>query len=149
MEKYFTTLCKNSIEIWGKTAIKSFTSSYLFFKSDFSISVLTAFASQYNQENLTKLKSKNLNGNSTENKDAPIIEEGTEKKTGIKYDDGISILEALSATGLRSIRYAKEIPGVKKIIANDISARAVSDIKHNVKCNGVEDLVLPSENDAV
>lgn len=71
------------------------------------------------------------------------------KKAGVKYSDGISILEALSATGLRSIRYAKEISGVKEIIANDISSRAVNDIRNNVIYNGVENLVEPSQNDAV
>lgn len=67
---------------------------------------------------------------------------------GKKYDTGLSILEALSATGLRSIRYAKEIPGVKEIIANDISLKAVNDIKNNVNLNKVEHLVSPSHQDA-
>lgn len=74
---------------------------------------------------------------------------GEIKKAGVNYLNGISILEALSATGLRSIRYAKEIAGVKEIIANDISSRAVNDIKNNVIYNGVENLVEPSQNDAV
>jgi tRNA G26 N,N-dimethylase Trm1 len=52
-----------------------------------------------------------------------------------KFDDGLSILEALSATGLRSIRYAKEIPKSKKIIANDFSKRAVEAIEYNIKMN--------------
>ncbi|CAG9764043.1 unnamed protein product [Ceutorhynchus assimilis] len=67
---------------------------------------------------------------------------------GVKCEAGISILEALSATGLRSIRYAKEIPGINKIIANDISARAVQDINSNIKLNNVEDLIEASQNDA-
>ena len=61
---------------------------------------------------------------------------------------GIRILEALSATGLRSIRYAKEIRGIKEIIANDISERAVASIDKNVKANNVRDLVTPSHSDA-
>ena len=61
---------------------------------------------------------------------------------------GIRILEALSATGLRSIRYAKEISGIKEIIANDISERAVGSIDKNVKENNVRDLVTPSHSDA-
>ena len=58
------------------------------------------------------------------------------------------ILEALSATGLRSIRYAKEISGVKEIVANDISKRAVASIEKNVKANQVDHLVTPSHSDA-
>lgn len=69
-------------------------------------------------------------------------------QSGKKYDDGITILEALSATGLRSIRYAKEIPGIKQIIANDISHKAVEDIKLNVVENGVVDIVTASHEDA-
>ncbi|XP_064213539.1 tRNA (guanine(26)-N(2))-dimethyltransferase [Tribolium castaneum] len=69
-------------------------------------------------------------------------------EAGHKYDDGISILEALSATGLRSIRYAKEVKGVKEIIANDISIKAVEDIERNICDNGVEDLVVASHDDA-
>ena len=67
---------------------------------------------------------------------------------GVNHENGISILEALSATGLRSIRYAKEVKGVKEIIANDISSKAVEDIRRNVCDNGVNDLVVPSHDDA-
>lgn len=58
-------------------------------------------------------------------------------------------MEALSATGLRSIRYAKEGVGIKQIVANDISKNAVESIKLNVNENNVEDLITVSENDAM
>lgn len=45
------------------------------------------------------------------------------------------LLEALAATGLRSIRYAREIPLLKKVIANDLSASAVRAMKRNVALN--------------
>ncbi|KAL0581707.1 RNA methyltransferase tRNA(m5U54)methyltransferase [Marasmius crinis-equi] len=64
------------------------------------------------------------------------------------------ILEALSATGLRSIRYAKEIPLVKfvpvlpsmqtntqsasrYVIANDLSSAATAAMKRNIESNGL------------
>ncbi|OBZ75596.1 tRNA (guanine(26)-N(2))-dimethyltransferase [Grifola frondosa] len=47
------------------------------------------------------------------------------------------ILEALSATGLRSIRYAKEIPLVKYVIANDISPAAAAAMRRNVELNNL------------
>ncbi|GBE82152.1 tRNA (guanine(26)-N(2))-dimethyltransferase [Sparassis crispa] len=47
------------------------------------------------------------------------------------------ILEALSATGLRSIRYAKEIPLVKYVIANDLSPTAVAAMRRNIEINGL------------
>lgn len=69
-------------------------------------------------------------------------------ETSTEKQDGIVILEALSATGLRSIRYAKEVKGIKQIVANDISAKAVESIKNNIQHNGIEDLIKPSHEDA-
>ena len=60
----------------------------------------------------------------------------------------INILEALSATGLRAIRYALEIPLVNKIIANDLSKKAVTNIKRNINHNGVQNIVKSSNADA-
>lgn len=65
---------------------------------------------------------------------------------------GIKILDALSASGLRSIRYAKELgPAgnvVKQIVANDLSEAAVKLIEDNIKLNNVESLVTSSLSDA-
>lgn len=58
------------------------------------------------------------------------------------------MLEALSATGLRSIRYAKEVPGIKEIVANDLSISAVQQIQHNIEANGVTHLIRPCQSDA-
>lgn len=60
----------------------------------------------------------------------------------------ISILEALSATGLRAVRYAKEIPRVQRVVANDFLAEAVKSIERNAKYNGVENIVVPNKGDA-
>ncbi|TFK42549.1 tRNA methyltransferase [Crucibulum laeve] len=56
------------------------------------------------------------------------------------------LLEALSATGLRSIRYAKEIPLVKYVIANDLSSAAVEAMQRNVQINGLGDNAENEEN---
>ncbi|KNZ71784.1 N(2),N(2)-dimethylguanosine tRNA methyltransferase [Termitomyces sp. J132] len=45
------------------------------------------------------------------------------------------LLEALSATGLRSIRYAKEIPLLKHVIANDLSPSATAAMRRNIEIN--------------
>ncbi|MCJ1419289.1 RNA methyltransferase tRNA(m5U54)methyltransferase [Xylographa parallela] len=45
------------------------------------------------------------------------------------------VLDALSATGLRALRYAKEIPWVTSVTANDLSASATDSIKLNVQHN--------------
>ncbi len=52
-------------------------------------------------------------------------------------EQGIKILEALSATGLRSIRYKKEIPGIQSILVNDIDEAAVEAINRNLLFNGI------------
>lgn len=71
-------------------------------------------------------------------------EQNTEQTT-LPY---IKILEALSATGLRAVRYAQEIPNVKEIIANDLLPEAVESIKRNVLHNKVGDIVKPNLDDA-
>ena len=72
---------------------------------------------------------------------APLI-------AGQKHEDGLRILEGLAASGLRSIRFALEIPGVKEIVANDFDINAVEYIKKNMEHNEVEDLVKSSCDDA-
>ncbi|KAG6814370.1 hypothetical protein H0H92_010956 [Tricholoma furcatifolium] len=64
------------------------------------------------------------------------------------------LLEALSATGLRSIRYAKEIPLLKHVIANDLSPSATEAMRRNVQINDLEpaepsgEKVIVNEGDA-
>lgn len=64
-------------------------------------------------------------------------------------ENKIRILEALSATGLRSIRYAKEVQGIDEIVANDFSSEAVKMIKRNSALNDVENIVKPNQADAM
>jgi tRNA (guanine26-N2/guanine27-N2)-dimethyltransferase len=59
-----------------------------------------------------------------------------------------TILDALSATGLRALRYAKEIPFVTRIIANDLSRNAVKAIELNVDHNDVKGKVCSNVGDA-
>jgi tRNA (guanine26-N2/guanine27-N2)-dimethyltransferase len=68
----------------------------------------------------------------------------------------LRLLEALSATGLRSIRYAKEIEGLGEIVANDIDEAAVAAIRRNLRFNDVPTtaapasaFVTPSHGDAI
>ena len=63
-------------------------------------------------------------------------------------DHDISIFEAFSASGLRSIRYAIECNGVKKVVANDIEQTAFDIISRNIQINGVSDKVKANLGDA-
>lgn len=86
--------------------------------------------------------------------------EPTEPKVGREIADGSNgieraphkppfrILDALSATGLRALRYAKEIPTATYITANDVSPSATNSINLNVRHNAVEGLVHPTTGDA-
>lgn len=69
-------------------------------------------------------------------------------EAGKKYADGISILEGLAASGLRSIRFGLEIPGIKRIVANDFDKAAVEVIQKNIERNHLSDLVTASVGDA-
>lgn len=53
----------------------------------------------------------------------------------------IRILEALSATGLRAIRYAHEIPLVSKVVANDLLPEAVASIERSARHNNLTNVV--------
>lgn len=50
----------------------------------------------------------------------------SEKSAKKKEFKGLSVIEALAATGLRSVRYIKEIPSICKLVANDIDPTATS-----------------------
>ncbi|KAJ3360352.1 tRNA methyltransferase 1, partial [Kappamyces sp. JEL0680] len=63
-------------------------------------------------------------------------------------ESSFTVLEALAASGLRSIRYAKEIPRIKNILVNDLSRDAVAAIARNAKHNKVDHILLPHEGDA-
>ncbi|XP_033927976.1 LOW QUALITY PROTEIN: tRNA (guanine(26)-N(2))-dimethyltransferase, partial [Melopsittacus undulatus] len=69
-------------------------------------------------------------------------------KAGQPCEGGLRVLEALAASGLRSIRFAKEVPGLRSVVANDCSALATDLIGRNVDFNGVGALVTPSMADA-
>lgn len=60
----------------------------------------------------------------------------------------IRILEALAASGIRSMRYALEIDNCSEVIANDFDTKAVELIKLNIDSNGVENIVKSSHADA-
>jgi len=55
---------------------------------------------------------------------------------------GITVCEPLSGTGVRAVRYAKEVYGISRVIANDISERAYELIKLNADKNGLNDKLL-------
>lgn len=130
------------------------------FNRDLSIAAIQTFQKQYVQEQRDRAERKKQNKLNALAAAAAKGEVAFTSKTDSNADanetpataneEGITILEALSATGLRAIRYAKELTGVKHVIANDFSEDAVAAIRRNVMFNGLnpETQVLPSYNDA-
>jgi tRNA (guanine26-N2/guanine27-N2)-dimethyltransferase len=60
----------------------------------------------------------------------------------------ISICEPLTSQGIRGIRYAKEIDGVKRVVLSDINMRAYKLAKHNIAHNKLEDRIELKHKDA-
>jgi tRNA (guanine26-N2/guanine27-N2)-dimethyltransferase len=52
-------------------------------------------------------------------------------------DDDISICDAFSGSGIRGIRYAKEISGVSNVVLNDLNPLAVDLAHKNILINGL------------
>ena len=75
-------------------------------------------------------------------------QEATQTARSCEYQSKpIRVLEALSATGLRSIRYAKEVsPPIGQILANDISVEAVQLMRENFEVNGVENCLIENRD---
>ena len=59
---------------------------------------------------------------------------------------GISVLECLAATGLRSVRYSKEIETISELVANDLDPKAVELMNDNFKFNDIDLNVASTQN---
>jgi len=62
--------------------------------------------------------------------------------------ESLFLLDAFSGTGVRALRFFKEVPRVSLAIANDLSERAYRLIKENISLNNAEDNVLATSVDA-
>jgi tRNA (guanine26-N2/guanine27-N2)-dimethyltransferase len=60
----------------------------------------------------------------------------------------LTICEPLTGTGIRGIRFAIEIQGVKKVVSNDIREKSAKLAAYNVGLNGVEKRVVVKHGDA-
>ncbi|KAI1334802.1 S-adenosyl-L-methionine-dependent methyltransferase [Xylariaceae sp. FL0016] len=73
---------------------------------------------------------------------------GEEKPANLPQGPKFTILDALSATGLRALRYAQELPFVTSVTANDLTPSAVEAIRRNAVHNGVDSKVNATQGDA-
>jgi len=109
---------------------ESFYNPVMQFNRDLTITVIKQFV-------------EDRNSNSSDE-----ISDDAEKKKKWQSFGPIKVLDALSATGLRAIRFAQEVPNIGKVIANDFSESSVKNIKRNVKENGLENLIEVTCDDA-
>lgn len=80
---------------------------------------------------------------------APEGQASASAAEGNEFKSTFRILDALSASGLRALRYAHEIPFVTSVTANDLSASATESIRANVAHNGLEDKIQATNDDAL
>lgn len=92
----------------------------------------------------------------TADSDIPMADVGTEDaekpgedKPKAPPQPSFTILDALSATGLRALRYAREIPFTTSVTANDLLEEATKSIQLNVKHNKLEDKIKPITGNAL
>lgn len=130
------------------------------FNRDLSVMAIRAWLEHYktSKEGTKELRAKRrkLNRDKEGEKDHPMEGEPTngnpqEIPQGNHSTETpfIRILEALSATGLRAIRYGHEIPLVSRIVANDLLAEAVNSINRSSQYNGLQEKVVGHQGDAI
>lgn len=125
-----TTIIKEGLAVLGSSAVEKgqvFYNPVQEFNRDMSSAVLAVFSKQTSDARQAK---------------------STTTKPSTNFD-GIMVLEALAASGFRSCRYGREVPGINKIVANDISETAFATIQHNADQNQVGHLIEPCNMDAV
>lgn len=71
------------------------------------------------------------------------------EKRGIDKRSQFTILDALSASGLRALRYAHELPFVTKVTANDLDPAAVEAIERNARHNSLQHAIEATQGDAL
>lgn len=120
------------------------------FNRDLSVMAIKAWLERYktSKEGTKELRTKRrkLNNEEADKNNPPVSEDNESAAPDPPF---IRILEALSATGLRAIRYGHEIPHVSKIVANDLLAEAVKSINRSAEYNGLQDKVVGHQGDAI
>ncbi|XP_048346927.1 tRNA (guanine(26)-N(2))-dimethyltransferase isoform X1 [Sphaerodactylus townsendi] len=132
------------------------------FNRDLTCAVITEFARLQlsskgihiavpGEENVSKVVVELSTGEQEDELQPPPPADKEEHKVasvGEVCQEGLRVLEALAASGLRSVRFAKEVPGLRSVIANDVSSKAVELITQNIQLNDTEHLVTASLSDA-
>uniref|UniRef100_A0A8C2XM56 tRNA (guanine(26)-N(2))-dimethyltransferase n=1 Tax=Cyclopterus lumpus TaxID=8103 RepID=A0A8C2XM56_CYCLU len=153
----FTLVKEGKAAILFPSANEVFYNPVQEFNRDLTCAVITEFARELLAQRGVKLavpgENEKVEVSVSEEADVPTEENGAESPTetasvGEKCERGLRVLEGLSASGLRSVRFALEVPGLQSVTANDFSTKAAALIARNVEYNGVGHLVSASCRDA-
>ncbi len=60
--------------------------------------------------------------------------------------EDISICDSFGGSGIRGIRYSKEVPGVKDVVISDLNPLAVKFAQKNIQDNGLENVQVCHED---
>lgn len=136
------------------------------FNRDLSVMAINAWLQEYmaSKDGQKELRTKRRKLRS-ELREAKKLDPSAEKGNGeTKPDDNlpldseehdpptppfVRILEALLATGLRAIRFAHEVPHLSRVVANDLLPEAVQSINRSAAYNGLEEVVVGHQGDAI
>jgi tRNA (guanine26-N2/guanine27-N2)-dimethyltransferase len=110
----------------------------------------TEAAQEDNNGSVAKGDDMEVDGEAVVRANTANVEEVAQLKDETKpWQPRFRILDALSATGLRALRYAQEIPFATSIVGNDMDRKAVESMKLNIKHNGLESRITPNTGNAI
>lgn len=117
---------------------------------DLSVLMITLAAERRAIRTATKQRKKDLRGTVTAKDQLAAYAQELQANPAKALTDsataapggGITILDALAASGLRSMRYWNEIPGVQHVMINDLDAAAVERAHTNLRVNNLQDVLV-------
>jgi tRNA (guanine26-N2/guanine27-N2)-dimethyltransferase len=145
----FDVIQEGKAEILAPKGDKVFYNKIQRFNRDLSVMAIKAYIEIRNEAHekkqlLKQQKSVQPDSNSNSNESPTPVPKRRKTTPG-----PIRILEALSATGLRAIRYGHEIPQVSRIVANDLLADAVKSIDRSITYNNLQNKIDSNHGDAI
>lgn len=102
-------------------------------------------------QRILEQKEKKLKEKEEKNKETTITETNNTNtnNANLGKDYKFTLVDVMSATGLRAVRYLRELDHTEKILANDLDSKAVDLIKINAELNGdTENKIEIHQNDA-
>lgn len=98
--------------------------------------------------NTTSTEDANAAKPETTEQSAPAPNETSDAPSEPTPAPSFTVLDALSATGLRALRYASELPAVSKVVGNDLSESAIKSMRTNIEYNKLQSRIQPNLGDA-